>query len=123
MTNPLPGGHPDAATIALQFIGVPYLWGGSTPSGFDCSGLVTYSYAQLGIQLPHSAADQYGFGVAVPRDQLQPGDLVFFDGLDHVGIYIGNNELVNAPHTGTFVRIDRLSEPWYANRYVGARRI
>jgi cell wall-associated NlpC family hydrolase len=122
-TDPLPGGHPDAATLALQFIGVPYLWGGSTPSGFDCSGLVSYVFAELGIVLPHSAADQYSFGVAVPEDQLEPGDLVFFDNLDHVGIYIGDNEIVNAPHTGSFVRIDSLSEPWYANRYVGARRI
>ncbi|HWB21705.1 MAG TPA: NlpC/P60 family protein [Gaiellaceae bacterium] len=119
----LPGGHPEAATIGLQYIGVPYLWGGSTPSGFDCSGLVSYVFAQLGIQLPHSAADQYGYGVDVPRADLQPGDLVFFDDLNHVGIYIGNNEIVNAPDTGSFVRIDSLSEPWYATRYVGARRV
>jgi len=116
-------GHPEAAALALDYIGVPYLWGGATPAGFDCSGLVTYVFAQLGIQLPHFAAAQYTYGVAVPRDQLQPGDLVFFDNLDHVGIYIGANEIVNAPHTGAYVRIDNLSEPWYANRYVGARRI
>jgi cell wall-associated NlpC family hydrolase len=121
--GPLPSGHPQAAQIALQYIGVPYLWGGATPSGFDCSGLVTYVFAQLGIQLPHSAADQYGYGVAVPRAQLQPGDLVFFDNLTHVGIYIGNNQLVNAPDTGSLVRIDSLGEPWYADHYVGARRI
>jgi cell wall-associated NlpC family hydrolase len=119
----LPAGHPQAATIALQYIGVPYLWGGSTPAGFDCSGLVSYVFAQLGIQLPHFAADQYTFGVPVPPDQLQPGDLVFFDNLDHVGIYIGNGQFVDAPHTGTFVRIDNLTDPWYATKYVGARRI
>jgi peptidoglycan DL-endopeptidase CwlO len=123
ITSPLPAGHPEAAQIALQYIGVPYLWGGESPNGFDCSGLVSYVFAELGVDLPHSAADQYGYGFDVPRNQLQPGDLVFFDSLDHVGIYIGNNEIVNAPDTGSFVRIDSLSEPWYANHYVGARRV
>ncbi len=121
--GPLPAGYPQAAQIALQYIGIPYLWGGATPAGFDCSGLVAYVFAQLGVILPHSAADQYGYGVDVPRADLQPGDLVFFDDLNHVGIYIGDNEIVNAPDTGSFVRIDSLSEPWYANRYVGARRV
>jgi cell wall-associated NlpC family hydrolase len=120
---PLPAGHPQAAQIALQYIGVPYLWSGESPSGFDCSGLVSYVFAQLGVDLPHSAADQYGYGVDVPRDELQPGDLVFFDNLTHVGIYIGDNQIVNAPDTGSFVRIDSLAEPWYANHYVGARRV
>jgi cell wall-associated NlpC family hydrolase len=119
----LPGGHPAAAQIALEYIGDPYLWGGESPTGFDCSGLVTYVFAQLGITLPHYAAGQYGFGVAVPAGQLQPGDLVFFDNLNHVGIYIGANQFVDAPHTGTFVRIDSLSDSWYASRYVGAQRI
>jgi peptidoglycan DL-endopeptidase CwlO len=119
----LPPGHPEAATIALGYIGVPYLWGGESPAGFDCSGLVSYVFAQLGIDLPHFAADQYTFGVPVPEDELQPGDLVFFNDLDHVGIYIGAGELVDAPHTGTFVRIDNLSDGWYAKHYVGARRI
>lgn len=122
-TQLLPAGHPEAAEIALQYLGVPYLWGGATPSGFDCSGLVTYVFAQLGITLPHFAAAQWDYGVPVTVAQLQPGDLVFFDALDHVGIYLGDGEFINAPHTGTFVRIDTLSEPWYANHYVGARRI
>jgi len=119
----LPPGHTEAAQIALSYLGVPYLWGGSTPSGFDCSGLVTYVYAQLGVALPHFAAAQWDYGVPVASSQLQPGDLVFFDALDHVGIYLGNGLFVDAPHTGAFVRIDSLQEKWYAKKYVGARRI
>jgi cell wall-associated NlpC family hydrolase len=114
-------GHPQAATIAMQYLGVPYVWGGGSPSGFDCSGLVMYVYAQLGISLPHYAAAQFGFGEPVSRDQLQPGDLVFFDGLGHVGIYIGGGELIHAPHTGDVVKISPLSE--FGASYVGARRI
>ena len=117
----LPAGHPDAATIALHYLGVPYLWGGESPKGFDCSGLVAYVYAQLGITLPHYAAAQYQLGVGVPRDQLQPGDLVFFDALDHVGIYIGGGQFVHAPHTGDVVKITTLAA--YGGSYVGARRI
>ena len=79
--------------------------------------------AQLGIALPHFAAAQYTYGVPVPQDQLQAGDLVFFDKLDHVGIYLGDGLFIDAPHTGAFVRIDSLSEPWYAKKYVGAKRI
>jgi cell wall-associated NlpC family hydrolase len=122
-SGPLGAGHPEAAQLALAYLGVPYLWGGSTPSGFDCSGLVSYVYAQLGISLPHFAAAQYTYGVAVPANALQPGDLVFFDRLDHVGIYLGDGLFVAAPHTGSFVKIDSLSEKWYARKYVGARRI
>ncbi len=119
---PVPGGHPQAASIALRYLGVRYQWGGASPgTGFDCSGLVMYVFAQLGVQLPHFAAGQYSYGSAVPRDQLQPGDLVFFDGLSHVGIYIGNNQLVHAPQTGDVVRIASMSE--FAGGYVGARRV
>jgi cell wall-associated NlpC family hydrolase len=123
-TAPAPppsGGHADAASIALQYLGVPYAWGGATPSGFDCSGLVMFVFAQLGIQLPHYSAAQYGYGTPVARDQLQPGDLVFFDGLSHVGIYIGNGQMVHAPHTGDVVKISPLSE--FGSGYVGARRL
>ena len=116
------GGHPAAASIALRYLGVPYRWGGSSPSGFDCSGLVMYVYAQLGISLPHFAAAQYGMGSPVSRGSLQPGDLVFFDGLNHVGIYIGGNQFVHAPHTGDVVRVSTLTG-WFASTYVGARRI
>jgi cell wall-associated NlpC family hydrolase len=115
------GGHPEAATIAMHYLGIPYVWGGSTPSGFDCSGLVMYVYAQLGISLPHFAAAQYGFGTPVSRDQLQPGDLVFFDGLNHVGIYIGGGQMVHAPQTGDVVKISALTD--FGAGYVGARRL
>jgi peptidoglycan DL-endopeptidase CwlO len=118
---PAAAGHPEAAAVALQYLGVPYSWGGSTPAGFDCSGLVMYVYAQLGIQLPHYAADQYLSGTPIARSDLQPGDLVFFDNLTHVGIYIGNGQIIHAPHTGDVVRISNLSD--FGNSYVGARRI
>jgi peptidoglycan DL-endopeptidase CwlO len=119
---PLPAGYPQAASIALHYLGIPYKWGGASPStGFDCSGLVMYVYAQLGVQLPHQAAAQYTYGVAVPRSQLQPGDLVFYDGLSHVAIYIGNGEVVHAPQTGDVVRIAPLSQAGLS--YVGARRL
>jgi peptidoglycan DL-endopeptidase CwlO len=109
--------------VAMQYLGVQYVWGGSSPNGFDCSGLVSYAYAQVGVSLPHSSYAQYGYGVAVSRDELQPGDLVFFDGLGHVGIYIGGGQFIHAPHTGDVVKISSLGESWYASTYVGARRI
>jgi len=114
-------GHPQAASIAMRYLGVKYVWGGASPDGFDCSGLVMYVYAQLGVSLPHFAAAQYTMGVAVPRADLQPGDLVFFDGLDHVGIYIGGGQMIHAPQTGDVVKITPLSA--FGDRYVGARRI
>jgi cell wall-associated NlpC family hydrolase len=120
--GPAGPGHPQAATIALQYLGIRYLWGGASPStGFDCSGLVMYVYAQLGISLPHYAAAQYQLGSPVDRDQLQPGDLVFFDALDHVGIYIGGGQFVHAPETGDVVKITALSD--FGDSYVGARRL
>ena len=109
--------------VAMQFLGVPYVWGGSSPAGFDCSGLVAYAYSQVGVSLPHHAASQYGMGVAVSRDALAPGDLVFFNGLGHVGIYIGGGQFIHAPHTGDVVKISSLSDSWYASTWVGARRI
>ena len=124
--------NPVVAT-ALQYLGVPYQWGGTSPTtGFDCSGLVQFVFAKLGVPLVHYAAEQYRTpnGIWVPPDRLQPGDLVFFVGSDgtrkepgHVGIYIDDGYIVDAPHTGTLVRIDNLNEPNLANQYVGARRI
>jgi cell wall-associated NlpC family hydrolase len=119
--------------VAMQYLGVPYKWGGASPkAGFDCSGLVKYVFAQLGLSLPHYAAAQWYFpgAVWVPPERLQPGDLVFFTGSDgtreapgHVGIYVGDGYLIDAPHTGSFVRFDSLEERWFANKYVGAKRI
>jgi cell wall-associated NlpC family hydrolase len=109
--------------IAEQYLGRPYVWGAAGPYAFDCSGLVTYVFAQVGILLPHFAAAQWNYGTYVPEDQLQPGDLVFFANLDHVGIYVGNGEYIQAPQPGDVVKITPLSEPWSAANYYGAKRI
>jgi cell wall-associated NlpC family hydrolase len=118
-----PPTHSGVVGVALSQLNTPYVWAGSAPGGFDCSGLVMWAYAQVGVSLPHSTYAQYGYGVPVSRDQLQAGDLVFFDGLGHVGIYIGGDQFVHAPHTGDVVKISSLGESWYASTYVGARRI
>ena len=117
-----PATHSSVVAIAEHYLGVPYVWGGASPSGFDCSGLVMYVFAQVGVSLPHSSYSQYGMGSPVSRDQLQPGDLVFFDGLGHVGIYVGGGSFIHAPHTGDVVKISGISG-WYASTYVGARRL
>ena len=117
-----PPTHSSVVAIAERYLGVPYRWGGASPSGFDCSGLVMYVFAQVGVSLPHSSYAQYGMGTPVSRDQLQPGDLVFFDGLGHVGIYVGGGSFIHAPHTGDVVKISSMTG-WYASTYVGARRI
>jgi peptidoglycan DL-endopeptidase CwlO len=108
--------------IAMQFLGTPYVYGGSSPSGFDCSGFVMYVYAKVGVSLPHNAAAQYAYGTPVDRSQLQPGDLVFFNGLGHNGIYIGGGSFIHSPHTGDVVKISSLSG-WYDSTWVGARRL
>jgi cell wall-associated NlpC family hydrolase len=105
----------------MRYLGTPYVWGGASPSGFDCSGFTMYVYAQVGVSLPHSAAGQYAMGSPVARSELAPGDLVFFNGLGHVGLYIGGNQMIHSPHTGDVVKISSLTG-WYASTYVGARR-
>ena len=115
-----PSSHSGVVGVALSEVGTPYVWAGASPGGFDCSGLVMYSYGQMGVSLPHSSYAMWGVGTPVPRDQLQPGDLVFFNGLGHVGIYIGGGEYVHAPHTGTTVQVSSLDSD---GSYDGARRI
>jgi cell wall-associated NlpC family hydrolase len=119
-----PTGHYGGVVgVAMQYLGIPYRWGGASPStGFDCSGFTMYVFARVGVSLPHNAAMQYGYGSAVSRESLQPGDLVFFNGLSHVGIYIGGNQMIHSPHTGDVVKISPLTG-WYADTYVGARRL
>jgi peptidoglycan DL-endopeptidase CwlO len=113
-----------AVQIAMGELGVPYVWGGASPSGFDCSGLTMWVYAQLGIHLDHYTGSQWNAGPHVAYSDLAPGDLVFFEpGIGHVGIYIGNNEFIHAPHTGTVVQISSLSDAWYAAEYQGAVRV
>ena len=119
-----PARYGGAVGIAMQYLGVPYKWGGASPeTGFDCSGFLMYVYAQLGVSLPHNAAMQYGLGVPVAKADLQPGDLVFFNGLGHNGMYIGGGQFIHAPRTGDVVKISSLSQDWYARTWVGARRI
>jgi cell wall-associated NlpC family hydrolase len=108
--------------VAMRYLGTPYVWGGASPGGFDCSGLVAYAYGQMGVSLPHYTGALWNVGVPVSRGDLQPGDLVFFDGLGHVGIYVGGNSFIHAPHTGDVVKISAISG-WYAETYVGARRV
>ncbi|MDQ5821335.1 MAG: NlpC/P60 family protein [Actinomycetota bacterium] len=108
--------------IAMQYLGVPYRWGGASPSGFDCSGFIMYVYGKVGVSLPHYTGSQWGMGVPVSRNDLQAGDLLFFNGLGHAGIYIGGNQMIHAPHTGDVVKISSLTG-WYASTYMGARRI
>lgn len=116
-----------AVRVAERYLGTPYDWGGSSPrAGFDCSGLVQFAFAQVGIHLPRVAADQFHAGIAVTRGDLRLGDAVFFANpagdVHHVGIYIGDGRFINAPATGEDVRIDSLNEPYFAAQYAGARR-
>jgi cell wall-associated NlpC family hydrolase len=112
-----------AVKFARRLLGVPYRYGGTSPrTGFDCSGLVRFVYEHFGIDLPHSSYAQFGLGRRVPRRAFRPGDLVFFHGLGHVGLYVGRGRFIHAPHSGTRVSIDRLGG-WYGSGYDGARRL
>jgi cell wall-associated NlpC family hydrolase len=108
---------------AKRFRGIRYVYGGTSPrSGFDCSGFVRFVYAHFGVTLPHSSYGDFDRGRRISRSSLRPGDLVFFDSVGHVGIYVGNGRFIHAPHSGTRVRIEQLGG-WYSSRFVGARRI
>ena len=110
-----------AVRLAAEEIGVRYVYGGSSPSGFDCSGLVAYVYGRLGVQLPHNAAAQYAYGSPVDLRHLEPGDLVFFHGLGHVGLYIGQGRIIHAPQSGQRVEIQSLA--LRSGEVEGARRL
>jgi cell wall-associated NlpC family hydrolase len=113
-----------AARVALQAVGVPYRWGGESPaSGFDCSGLVRWAYGRIGVDLPHSSYALYSVGRRVPRSDLEAGDVLFFEGLGHVGLYLGSGRMVHAPQTGRDVEVVRLAATGYGGRLIGARRM
>lgn len=111
------------AKYARHLLGVPYVYGGTSPRyGFDCSGFVRYVYSKFGVSLAHSSYALFSRGRRIGRWAMKPGDLVFFDGEGHVGIYLGHDRFIHAPHTGTVVSISTMSG-WYAGRFDGARRI
>ena len=112
------------AAVAQRYLGTPYRWGGESPrAGFDCSGFVMYVFSRVGVSLPRVVSAQYRVGKKVARSALRPGDIVFFDGLGHDGIYIGGGRFVHSPSSGDVVKISSLREPWYRSRWVGARRV
>ena len=121
-SSPPPAQYGGVVGIAMQYLGVPYRWGGSSPSGFDCSGFVMYVYSKVGVSLPHNAAMQYSYGSPVSYANLAPGDIVFFNGLGHNGIYIGGGQFIHSPHTGDVVKISSMSG-WYSSTFVGGRRL
>lgn len=107
---------------AYSKLGTPYVYGGTGPNGYDCSGFVMMAWQQAGVNLPRVVPDQYNATKRVARSDLQPGDLVFFDNLGHVGLYVGGGTFIHAPHTGSQVKTESLNNAWYSSHYVGAGR-
>ena len=121
---PVPTRGERAVKIALEAVGTPYRWGGESPAtGFDCSGLVRWAYGRVGVDLPHNSYALYSEGRRVPESGMQPGDILFFEGLGHVGLYLGRGRMVHAPQTGRNVEVVRLASTNYGGRLIGARRV
>jgi murein DD-endopeptidase len=115
-----------AATTATRMVGAPYRYGGTTPKGFDCSGLVYYSYRQAGQVVPRTSAAQFSKASRISLKDAQPGDLLFFASrrsVDHVAIYLGDNKFVHAPSSGKKVSVERMSTPYYRDHFVAAGRL
>lgn len=113
-----------AVSFAVEAVGIPYRWGGESPTtGFDCSGLVRWAYGRVGIELPHNSYALYGEGRRVREAVMEPGDILFFEGFGHVGMYLGRGRMVHAPQSGRNVEVVRLASTNYGARLVGARRV
>ncbi len=121
---PAPTRGERAVNVALEAVGTPYRWGGESPAtGFDCSGLVRWAYSRVGVDLPHSSYALYSEGRRVPESGMQAGDILFFEGLGHVGLYLGRGRMVHSPQTGRNVEVVRLASTNYGARLIGARRV
>ena len=124
---PVTGARAQIVSTAFEMLGRPYRYGGSTPSGFDCSGLVQFSFQQAGLNVPRTAAEQYRYSTPVPNHRLQPGDLLFFTlkshRVAHVGIYVGDGKFIHAPAVGRQVMESRLDEPFWHGHLVRAGRL
>lgn len=121
-TGPASGPPRKALEYAYAQLGKPYIYGGTGPKGYDCSGLTMMAWRAAGVSLPRVVPDQYAAMHKVAKSDLRPGDLVYFDGFGHEGMYVGGGEFIHAPHTGSVVKIDSMSNSWYVSHYVGASR-
>jgi cell wall-associated NlpC family hydrolase len=124
LPKPKPTAADRAASYALEAVGIPYRYGGESPdSGFDCSGLVRWAYGRAGLDVPHNSHALYGVGRRIEKARMEAGDVLFFEGLGHVGLYLGDGQMVHAPYTGKRVEVIHLADTNYGNRLIGARRM